>query len=127
MNKKVLVSEMAKGRNHKLKKHAKHTHGKDVDLEFATDDAYEIETLDMDELPTAINGIAIRWFHNFGIKMNGQYIKNKYKVRIAGISSLGASKLVICDSSGTPKYYAGQIVDDTIELSDGDPSTGAAP
>jgi len=127
MNKKVLVSEMTKGRNHKLKKHSKHIHGKDVDLEFTTDDTHEIETLDMDGLPTAINGIAIRWFHNFGIKMNGQYIKNKYKIKIAGISNLGASKLVICDSSGIPKYYEGEIINDTIELSDGDPSTGSAP
>lgn len=127
MNKKVLASERITGKKHKLKKHAKHTHGKDVDLEFEDDGAYEIETLDLIDLPTEINGTPIRWFHNFGIKRNGQYLKKKYKLKIAGISNLGASKLVICDSSGIPQYYAGQIVDDTIELTDGDPAGGAAP
>jgi len=127
MNKRVLLTEKSAGKKHKLKKHATHPHGKDVDLEFDDNDAYDIETLAVDELPTTIAGVAIGWFHNFGIKKNGQYIKKKYRLKIAGISNLGASKLVICDSSGVPQFYSEQIVDDMLELTDGDPAIGRAP
>jgi hypothetical protein len=73
------------------------------------------------------DGTAIRWFNNFAIKKNGQYINQKYKVMIAGLSNSGNSRIVIFDGNGNPYYYTGDVVNDTIELTDGDPGVGMAP
>jgi hypothetical protein len=100
----------------------------DVDIEIIDDGDYEVVKFSVTGLPEKMNdGTPIRWFNNFGIRKNGQYINQKYKVTIPGISNLGKSKLVIFDGNGDPYYYTGAIVNDTFELTDGDPSTGAAP
>ena len=102
----------------------------DVDIDIDEDGDYEVDKLSVDGLPTAMpqpDGTAIGWFNNFSIKQNGQHIKKKYKVKIAGISNMGRSKLVILDSTGVPHYYPGTIIDDTFELNDGDPAAGGSP
>ncbi len=101
----------------------------DVDIEIEEEGDYEVDKLSVDGLPTNMNdGTAIRWLNNFAIKKNGQYINQKYKVTIAGLSAmLGGSRFVIFDGNGDPYYYTGAIVNDTFELTDGDPAHGLAP
>lgn len=105
----------------------------DLDVEVEDDGAdstFEVTKFSINDLPATMNdGAAIRWFNNFGIRKNGQYINQKYKVSIPGLSNaLGAnSKLVIFDGNGDPYYYTGAIANDTFELTDGDPAVGGSP
>lgn len=101
----------------------------DVDIEIVEDGDYEVDKLSVDGLPsTMYDGNPIRWFNNFSIKKNGQYINQKYKVTIPNLASLlGNSRLVIFDGNGNPYYYTGEIVNDTFELTDGDPAPGSSP
>lgn len=100
----------------------------DVDVEIDEDGSFEVEKLSIDDLPTHMkDGTPITWFNNFALKKNGQYINQRFKVKIAGVSNLGASRLVIFDGNGDPYYYTGAIVDDTFELTDGDPAIGKGP
>lgn len=100
----------------------------DVDIEIVDDGDYQVDKLSIEGLPTNMyDGASIRWFNSFAIKKNGQYINQRYKITIPGISNMGASKLVIFDGNGDPYYYAGAIVNDTFEMTDGDPALGAAP
>jgi len=97
----------------------------DAEVDIAEGGDYEVEKLSVAELPTHMkDGTAIRWFTNFAIKKNGQYIRQRYSVTMAGLSSVN---VVVCDSSGEPYYYEGSVKDDTIELTDGDPAIGGAP
>ena len=101
----------------------------DADIEIMDDGDYEVEKLSTEGLPTHMgDGTSIRWFTNFAIKKNGQYINQRYFVTIAGLSS-PKSKVVILDrsSKNAPYYYTGKVVNDTIELTDGDPSVGGGP
>jgi hypothetical protein len=96
-----------------------------AEVDIAEDGDYEVERLSVDELPTHMqDGTAIRWFTNFAIKKDGKYIKQRYSVTIVGLSSVN---VVVCDSSGEPRYYEGSVKGDTIELTDGDPAIGGAP
>ena len=126
---KVVVSgkvQKVHSKKFKIKKHKNHEI--DVDIEIDEDGDYEVDKLSVDGLPDKMNdGTPIRWFNNFAIKKNGQHINQKYKVTIPGISNMGKSKLVIFDGNGNPYYYTGAIVNDTFELTDGDPAPGAAP
>jgi hypothetical protein len=101
----------------------------DVDIEIVEDGDYQVDKFSVDGLPTHMkDGTAIRWFNNFGIQKNGQYINQKYKITIPGlVNLLGESKLVIFDGNGNPYYYTGDIVNDTFEMTDGDPGAGGAP
>lgn len=103
----------------------------DTDIEIlddGTDSTFEVDKLSIDGLPAAMyDGTPIGWFNNFAIKKNGQYINQKYKVTIPGVSNLGNSRLVIFDGNGDPYYYTGTILNDTFELTDGDPGIGGAP
>jgi hypothetical protein len=105
----------------------------DVDIDIEEDGDYEVDKLSVDGLPAAMDdGTPIRWFNNFSIKKNGQYINQSFKVKIAGISALKAAnkKLVLWDgntNTGKPWIYSGDILDDTIELTDGDPAIGTCP
>lgn len=100
----------------------------DVDVEIEEDGTYEVDKLSIDGLPTHMfDGTPIKWFTNFAIKKNGQHINQPYKVKISGVSNLGSSRLVIYDGNGDPYYYTGAIVDDTFELTDGDPGIGSGP
>lgn len=97
----------------------------DADVEIVEDGDYEVQKLSVEGLPTHMpDGIGIRWFNNFSIKKNGQYISQRYSVTIKGLSS---ARVVIVGGDGDPYYYAGSAKDDTIELTDGDPGVGSSP
>ena len=115
-----------KRKKFKIKKHKDNE--VDIDIEIDEDGDYEVDKLSIDGLPTTMpDGVPIRWFNNFSIKKNGQHINQKYKVAIPGISNMGKSRLVIYEGSGDPYYYPGPIVNDTIELMNGDPGIGGGP
>jgi hypothetical protein len=127
-NKVVVPGKVQKDSNRKFKIKKDKTSEVDTDIEILEDGNYEVDKLSVDGLPTNMyDGNPIRWFNNFAIKKNGQYINQKYKVTIPGISNMAGSRLVIFDGNGNPYYYTGAIVNDTFELTDGDPATGGSP
>ena len=128
-NKVIVPGKVQKSNNKKFKIQKDKADEVDVDVEIEEDGDYAVDKLSVDGLPTNMNdGTAIRWFNNFAIKKNGQYINQPYKVTVPGLANLlGNSKLVIFDGNGDPYYYTGAITNDTFELTDGDPSTGLAP
>ena len=127
-NKIVVAGKVQKNSNKKFKIKKDKDSEVDIDIEIEDDGDYEVDKLSVDGLPASMNdGTTIRWFNNFAVKKNGQYINQKFKVTVAGLSSLGNSKVVIFDGNGNPYYYTGDIVNDTIELTDGDPAVGQAP
>jgi hypothetical protein len=127
-NKKMVPGKVQKDNNKKYKIKKDKNSEVDIDIDIEEDGDYDVEKLSTDGLPKAMNdGTSIKWFNNFAIKKNGQYINQKFKVKINGISNLGNSKLVIFDGNGDPYYYTGAITDDTFELTDGDPAVGQAP
>ena len=127
-NKVVVPGKVQKDSNRKFKIKKDKTDEVDVDVEILEDGNYDVEKLSVDGLPTKMyDDTSIRWLNNFSIKKNGQYINQRYKVTIPGLSNRGNSRLVIFDGNGDPYYYTGAIVNDTFELTDGDPATGMAP
>ena len=127
-SKVVIAGKVDKANSKKFKIRKDKAYEIDVDIEIDEDGDYIVDKLSVDGLPATMHdGTAIRWFNNFAIKKNGQYINQPFKVTIAGISNMGNSRLVIFDGNGNPYYYTGDIVNDTFELTDGDPSVGAAP
>ena len=127
-NKIVIPGKVQKDSNKKFKIEKDKVNEVDIDIEIEEDGDYEVEKLSIDGLPTQMNdGTPIGWFNNFAIKKNGQYINQKYKVTIPGISGMKNSRMVIFDGNGDPYYYTGAIVNDTFELTDGDPGVGGAP
>ena len=129
MQKKVVVpGKVQKSNSRKFKIQKDKASEVDVDVEIEEDGDYEVDKLSIDDLPTQMyDGTRITWFTNFAIKKNGQYINQRYKVKIPGISNLGSSRLIIYDGNGDPYYYTGAIVDDTFEITDGDPAVGKGP
>ncbi len=126
-NKVVVPGKVKKDKNdprkYKIEKDKKSE--SDVTIELTGDGDYDVEKLSVDGLPTAmIDGTPIRWFNNFAIKKNGQYINERFFVTIP---NGGSSRLVIFDGNGNPYYYTGEIKNNTIELTDGDPAGGWAP
>jgi hypothetical protein len=100
----------------------------DVEIDVVDDGDYEVEKLQVQGLPTHIDNIRIHWFNNFSVKhKGGDFINQRYKVTIPGLSNRGSSRLVIYDRKGGLYYYQGTIEGDTFELMDGDPSAGQAP
>jgi hypothetical protein len=127
-NKVVIAGKVDKTNNKKFRIRKDKNTEIDVDVDIDEEGDYAVDKLSVDGLPTTMNdGTAIRWFNNFAIKKNGQYINQRFKVTIAGISNMGNSRLVIFDGNGNPYYYTGDIVNDTFELTDGDPAVGGAP
>ena len=128
-NKTVIPGKAHKNnsKNYKIKKDK--SSEVDIDIDIEEDGDYDVEKLSIDGLPTHMSdGTSITWFNNFAIKKNGQYINQKYKVKVSGISNMGSSKkLVIFDGNGDPYYYTGAIINDTFEMTDGDPAVGSAP
>jgi len=131
--KQVILGKVQKN-NKKQFKIQKHKDTEvDVDIDIEEDGEYEVEKLSVDGLPATMDdGTLIRWLNNFSIKKDGNYINQSFKVKIAGISALKAAKknLVIWDgntNNGKPWIYSGDILDDTIELTDGDPGIGNTP
>jgi exopolysaccharide biosynthesis predicted pyruvyltransferase EpsI len=127
-NKVVIAGKVQKNSSKNFKVRKDKEAELDVDIEIVDDGDYQVDKLSIDGLPSNMHdGTSIRWFNNFAVKKNGQYINQRYKVTIAGISDLGSSRLVIFDGNGDPYYYTGAIVNDTFELTDGDPAVGSAP
>lgn len=127
-NKTVIPGKVQKNSNQKFKIEKDKASESDVDIDILEDGTYEVDKLSLEGLPTHMkDGNPIRWFNNFAIKKNGQYINQKYKVTIAGISNMGNSRLVIFDGNGDPYYYTGDIINDTFEVTDGDPAVGGSP
>lgn len=127
-NKVVIKGKVKKESNRKFRIEKDEKNEIDVDIDIQEDGDYEVEKLSIEGLPARMDdGNPIRWFNNFAIKKNGQYIKQRYTVKIAGISRIAPSRLVILDSNGQPYYYTGPIVNDTFEMTDGDPATGGSP
>lgn len=127
-NKVVIPGKVQKDSSRKFRIKKDKDSEVDVDIEIEEDGTFEVDKLSIDGLPTQMyDGTLIKWFNNFAIKRNGQYINQRYKVRIAGISSIAPSRLVIFDGNGDPYYYTGAIVDDTFEMTDGDPAVGQGP
>src|SRR5215216_2736097 len=113
-NKVVVNGKVDKASNRKFKIRKDKNDEVDVDIEIAEDGDYTVDKLSVDGLPTSMHdGTAIRWFNNFAVKKNGQYINQPFKVTIAGISNMGNARLVIFDGNGNPYYYTGEIVNDT--------------
>lgn len=129
MQNKVVVTGKVQQENSKKFKIKKDKDSEvDVDVEIEEDGVYEVDKLSIDGLPTNMNdGTSIKWFNNFAVKKNGQYINQRYKVTIAGVSNMAPSRLVIFDGNGDPYYYTGAITNDTFELTDGDPAIGRGP
>jgi len=127
-SKVVVPGKVQKDSNRKFKIKKDKASEVDVDIEIEEDGDYQVDKFSVDGLPTQMyDGKTIRWFNNFGIKKNGQYINQKYKVTIPGlVNLLGSSMLVIFDGNGDPYYYTGAIVNDTFELTDGDPGLGGS-
>ena len=127
-NKVVVPGKVQKDSNRKFKIKKDKASEVDTDVEILEDGDYEVDKLSVDGLPANMyDGNPIRWFNNFSIKKNGQYINQKYKITIAGISNMGSSRLVIFDGNGDPYYYTGAIVNDTFEMTDGDPGVCGSP
>ena len=128
MQNKVVVPgkvEKDKSNNKKYKISKDKSSESDITIELTGDGEYEVEKLSVDGLPAAMtDGSPIRWFNNFAIKKNGQYINERFFVTIP---DGGSSKLVIFDGNGNPYYYTGEIKNNTIELTDGDPAGGFSP
>lgn len=123
-NKVVVPGKVEKQSNKKFKIKTQKSSEKDVEIDIVDDGSYDVEKLSVDDLPaTMSDGKAITWLNNFAIKKAGNYINQPYKVKIDG---LGSKPIVILDnnSDGKPYYFTGSVVDNTIELSDGDPGIG---
>ena len=124
-NKVVIPGKVDKEPNKKYKIKKDKTSESDITIELTGDGDYVVEKLSVDGLPTAMtDGTPIRWFNNFAIKKNGQYINERFFVTIP---DGGSSRLVIFDGNGNPYYYTGEIKNNRFELTDGDPATGWAP
>jgi hypothetical protein len=132
-NKTVITGKVQKDSNTKFKIKKDKDTELDVDVEIQDDGDYVVDKLSIDDLPATMNdGTAIRWFNNFAIKKNGNYINQSFKVTIAGLSSVRSAKkkVVIFDgntNNGKPFVFEGDITNDTLELTDGDPAVGSSP
>ncbi|MEO8356135.1 MAG: hypothetical protein ABI621_09485 [Chloroflexota bacterium] len=124
-NKVVIPGRVEKTNSRKFKIKKDKASETDTSIEIVDDGDYEVDKLSVDGLPASMfDGTTIRWFNNFAIKKNGQYINQRYFVTISG---LGSSRLVIFDGNGDPYYYTGKVTNGTFELTDGDPAVGGAP
>ena len=126
-NKVVVPGKVEKDKinqkKHKIKKDKNSE--SDITIELTGNGDYAVEKLSVDGLPDRMpDGTPIRWFNNFHVKKNGQYIKERFLVTIPDLEK---SRLVILGSEGDPYYYRGEIKNNTFEVTDGDPAVGRGP
>ena len=118
-----VVKDKSNPKKYKIKKDKKSE--SDVTIEIVDDGNYDVEKLSVDGLPTNMSdGNPIHWINNFAIKKNGQYINQRFFVTLPPV---GKSRIIIFDGNGNPYYYTGEVKNDTIELTDGDPAVGSWP
>jgi hypothetical protein len=128
MQNKIVVKDKVKQDKSNRKKYKIEKEKKsesDLTIEIVDDGDYEVEKLSVEGLPTnMVDGNPIRWINNFAIKKNGQYINQRYFVTLPPV---GDSRVIIFDGNGNPYYYTGEVKNNTIELTDGDPAVGNWP
>jgi hypothetical protein len=123
-NKVVVPGKVEKDKDNHKKHTIKANKSDELDLtiELTGDGEYEVEKLSVDGLPTAMtDGNPIHWLNNFHIKKNGKYINERFFITIPNLEK---SRLVILGSKGDPYYYKGEVKNNTIEVTDGDPAVG---
>lgn len=121
-NKVVVPGKVKKESNKKYKIKKDKASESDITIEIVEDGNYEVEKLSVEGLPTNMSdGSPISWINNFAIKKKGQYINQRYFVTLPPV---GKSRIIIFDGNGNPYYYTGEVKNDTIELTDGDPAIG---
>jgi hypothetical protein len=109
---------------------------KDVDIDITTgttEDVFIVDKLSHRDLDTTIDGKTIVWFTNFAIKKEstGEHINQSYKVTIPGLGEwTGPGKMIVIQdgnaNQGKAYKFNGAVIDDTIELTDGDPGIGGS-
>ncbi len=98
-NKVVIPGKVDRLHSKRFKIRKEKGHEVDAHIEIEEDGEYEVQKLNMDELPTHMHdGAPIRWFTHFAIHKKGQYINQKYTLTIPG---LGSCKVVIYDSNSS--------------------------
>lgn len=117
---------------------------KDADIEILgneNDSDFVVQKLSVDGLPTKFGEDDILWLNNFAIKKklpndnnvdNYPYINQRYKIKIVGLSAAKAAgkKILIIDGNSldnVPYVFNGNVDNDTLELTDGDPAIGNSP
>lgn len=103
-----------------------------ITIDLLEDGQYEVSKLSDEGLPTHYpdeNGDRITWYNNFSITRGGNFIKQRYRVTIPGLSRRPKNSTVVIydDTRGLYAYDPSRIDGDTIELNDGDPAVGHAP
>lgn len=125
-NKVVIPGRVEKENRKKFKVKKDKDAESDVVIEIVEDGDYEVEKLSIEGLPDKMNdGNPIHWINNFSIKKNGQYINQRFFVTLP--KNDRNSRIVIFDGNGGPYYYTGEVKNNTIELTDGDPAAGYCP
>ncbi|NWG34708.1 MAG: hypothetical protein HXY42_09715 [Chloroflexi bacterium] len=133
--KKIIVGNAGKkDKKYKVKQN------KEVDIEIVDPgtDEFIVEILDLAGLPSTVTDdeetSQIVWHNNFAIrKKGGDYIKQRYRVKLPGANALrkAGKKIVIFDgvtNKGEPYVFKGTVdADDTFELINGDPAIGSSP
>jgi hypothetical protein len=124
-NKVVVPGKVDKVNNKKFKIKKDKAQESDITVDIVDDGDFEVEKLSIDGLPATMNdGNPIHWINNFAIKKNGQYINQRYFVSLPDVTG---KRVIIFDGNGNPYYYTGEVTNNTIELTDGDPAIGSWP
>ena len=137
MEKKVLKTIIGKkgDKKFKIEKNKQGEQDADIDIISGTpEDIFIVEKLSQDGLDPSIGDQEIVWFTNFVIKKQatGDPINQRYKIKISGLGAWRGpnKKIVIQDGNaneGQAYEFTGDVTDDTIELTDGDPGVGGSP
>lgn len=124
-NKVVVPGKVEKVNNKKFKIKKDKGQESDLTIDIVDDGDYDVQKLSIDGLPaTMIDGNPIHWYNNFAIKKNGQYINQRFFVSLPDVTG---KRVIIFDGNGNPYYYTGEVNNNTIELTDGDPAIGSWP
>ena len=137
MEKKILKTIIGKkgDKKFKIEKNKQGEQDADIDIISGTpEDIFIVEKLSQDGLDPSIGDQEIVWFTNFAVKKQstGDPINQRYKIKIPGLGTWRGpnKKIVIQDgnaNAGRAYEFTGDVTDDTIELTDGDPGVGGSP
>lgn len=127
MQKQVVISGKVKpdkDNNKKFKIEKDKSSESEVTIEVEEEGSYTVDKLSVEGLPATMHdGKEITWLNNFAIKKGDNYINQRYKITIPGITG---KQLVILDgnSGNNPYYFTDTIENDTFVFTDGDPAIG---